>query len=72
MLFHLCSGYERAEAVEFAKFLQPMLNLIPDRRATASACLAHDWLRPVLDMQKQSGQVVDPVGNGSSPVVENQ
>ncbi|XP_039263594.2 SRSF protein kinase 3-like isoform X1 [Styela clava] len=32
------------EALEFASFLLPMLEVIPDRRASAAQCLEHPWL----------------------------
>ncbi|KAM8867126.1 SRSF protein kinase 1b [Synchiropus picturatus] len=32
------------EAQTFSSFLQPMLDLVPERRATAAQCLAHPWL----------------------------
>lgn len=32
------------EADAFASFLLPMLQIVPDRRATAAQCLEHPWL----------------------------
>uniref|UniRef100_A0A8C4X255 non-specific serine/threonine protein kinase n=1 Tax=Eptatretus burgeri TaxID=7764 RepID=A0A8C4X255_EPTBU len=32
------------EAARFSDFLQPMLEMIPERRATAAECLQHPWL----------------------------
>lgn len=32
------------EAEAFASFLLPMLEIVPDRRATAAQCLEHPWL----------------------------
>ncbi|GAA6012204.1 hypothetical protein JCM10207_002759 [Rhodosporidiobolus poonsookiae] len=37
-----------AEAKLLESFLQPMLNLTPDKRATAREMLEHDWLRGVI------------------------
>lgn len=37
--------WSREDAVAFADFLLPMLRYEPERRATASECLAHPWLR---------------------------
>ncbi|XP_061540925.1 SRSF protein kinase 1a isoform X2 [Phycodurus eques] len=42
----LVDKYEwpRQEAESFADFLLPMLELVPDKRATAAECLRHPWL----------------------------
>ena len=42
----LVDKYEwpREEAECFADFLLPMLDLIPEKRATATECLRHPWL----------------------------
>lgn len=42
----LVDKYEwpRAEAECFTDFLLPMLELIPEKRATAGECLRHPWL----------------------------
>lgn len=42
----LIDKYEwpREEAECFADFLIPMLELIPEKRATAAECLRHPWL----------------------------
>lgn len=37
-----------AEAIQLETFLQPMLNLTPDKRATAAEMLRHEWLRGVV------------------------
>ncbi|KAI4884062.1 hypothetical protein NFI96_030652 [Prochilodus magdalenae] len=36
--------WQREEAESFADFLLPMLELIPEKRATAAECLRHPWL----------------------------
>jgi serine/threonine protein kinase len=36
------------EALRLESFLQPMLNLNPDKRATAEAMLSHDWFNGVV------------------------
>lgn len=36
------------EAMELETFLQPMLNLHPDKRATAQEMLSHEWLDGVI------------------------
>ncbi|MGH0164388.1 UNVERIFIED_CONTAM: hypothetical protein FKN15_069012 [Acipenser sinensis] len=36
--------WERDEAQTFADFLLPMLELIPEKRATAAECLRHPWI----------------------------
>ncbi|XP_037534496.1 SRSF protein kinase 1b isoform X2 [Nematolebias whitei] len=46
-LFHvLVEKYEwsKEEAHCFSSFLLPMLDLVPERRATAAQCLSHPWL----------------------------
>lgn len=42
----LLDKYERSreDAETFADFLLPMLELIPEKRATAAECLCHPWL----------------------------
>lgn len=42
----LVDKYEwpREEAECFADFLLPMLELVPEKRATAAECLRHPWL----------------------------
>nr|XP_057911327.1 SRSF protein kinase 1b isoform X2 [Doryrhamphus excisus] len=42
----LVEKYEwpKEEAHTFSSFLQPMLDLVPERRSTAAQCLAHPWL----------------------------
>ncbi|KAG7472614.1 hypothetical protein MATL_G00110550 [Megalops atlanticus] len=44
----LVEKYEWAqeEAQAFTDFLLPMLELVPERRATAAECLRHPWLAP--------------------------
>ncbi|XP_061731326.1 SRSF protein kinase 1b [Nerophis ophidion] len=36
--------WSKEEAHTFSSFLQPMLDLVPDRRTTALQCLSHPWL----------------------------
>ncbi|XP_057701622.1 SRSF protein kinase 1b isoform X1 [Corythoichthys intestinalis] len=36
--------WSKEEAQCFSSFLQPMLDLVPERRATAAECLSHAWL----------------------------
>lgn len=40
-------AFEQDEAEAIANFLSPMLNLDPEKRATASECLKHSWLADV-------------------------
>ena len=35
------------EATQLADFLQPMLNWVPDKRATAQQMLDHPWLKAI-------------------------
>ncbi|XP_033172855.1 SRSF protein kinase 1-like isoform X2 [Drosophila mauritiana] len=43
----LLEKYEwlQKDAASFASFLKPMLELDPNKRATAAECLQHPWLR---------------------------
>ncbi|XP_065097799.1 SRSF protein kinase 1b isoform X4 [Paramisgurnus dabryanus] len=36
--------WSREEAQNFADFLLPMLDLVPEKRATAAECLRHSWI----------------------------
>lgn len=36
--------WHREEAQNFSDFLLPMLDLIPEKRATAAECLRHSWI----------------------------
>ncbi|KAF6720786.1 SRSF protein kinase 1 [Oryzias melastigma] len=36
--------WSKEEAHSFSSFLGPMLDLVPERRATAAQCLSHPWL----------------------------
>ncbi|XP_056885845.1 SRSF protein kinase 1b isoform X3 [Takifugu flavidus] len=36
--------WSKEEAHNFSSFLLPMLDLVPERRATAALCLSHPWL----------------------------
>ncbi|XP_028261293.1 SRSF protein kinase 1b [Parambassis ranga] len=36
--------WSKEEAHSFSSFLVPMLDLVPERRATAAQCLSHPWL----------------------------
>lgn len=36
--------WSKEEAYNFSSFLLPMLDLVPERRATAAQCLSHPWL----------------------------
>uniref|UniRef100_A0A3P8S7R4 non-specific serine/threonine protein kinase n=1 Tax=Amphiprion percula TaxID=161767 RepID=A0A3P8S7R4_AMPPE len=36
--------WSKEEAHSFSSFLLPMLDLVPERRATAAQCLSHPWL----------------------------
>lgn len=36
--------WSQEDAETFADFLLPMLELIPEKRATAAECLRHPWL----------------------------
>ncbi|KAG8007521.1 SRSF protein kinase 1, partial [Nibea albiflora] len=38
--------WSKDEAHTFSSFLLPMLDLVPERRATAAQCLSHPWLAP--------------------------
>ncbi|KAL0978811.1 hypothetical protein UPYG_G00176040 [Umbra pygmaea] len=38
--------WSKEEAATFASFLLPMLDLVPEKRATAAECLRHAWISP--------------------------
>uniref|UniRef100_A0A4W5M715 non-specific serine/threonine protein kinase n=1 Tax=Hucho hucho TaxID=62062 RepID=A0A4W5M715_9TELE len=38
--------WSKEEAATFASFLFPMLDLVPEKRATAAECLRHAWIAP--------------------------
>ncbi|XP_034022869.1 SRSF protein kinase 1b isoform X2 [Thalassophryne amazonica] len=38
--------WSKEEAHSFSSFLLPMLDLVPEKRATAAQCLSHPWLTP--------------------------
>ncbi|TRY56946.1 hypothetical protein DNTS_023880, partial [Danionella cerebrum] len=38
-------GWSGEEAARFTHFLLPMLEMLPEKRATAKECLTHPWLR---------------------------
>ncbi|KAK6318777.1 hypothetical protein J4Q44_G00099880 [Coregonus suidteri] len=38
--------WSKEEAATFASFLLPMLDLVPEKRATAAECLRHAWIAP--------------------------
>uniref|UniRef100_A0A8C7ID73 non-specific serine/threonine protein kinase n=1 Tax=Oncorhynchus kisutch TaxID=8019 RepID=A0A8C7ID73_ONCKI len=38
--------WSKEEAATFSSFLLPMLDLIPEKRATAAECLRHAWIAP--------------------------
>ena len=37
--------WSRKDAEELADFLTPMLDYVPEKRATAAECLKHPWLQ---------------------------
>jgi len=39
--------WSRQDAEELAGFLAPMLDYVPDKRATAAQCLKHPWLQNI-------------------------
>lgn len=39
--------YGEQDAKEFAEFLVPLLDFVPDKRPTAGACLRHPWVASV-------------------------
>uniref|UniRef100_A0A673YNR6 non-specific serine/threonine protein kinase n=1 Tax=Salmo trutta TaxID=8032 RepID=A0A673YNR6_SALTR len=38
--------WSKEEAATFSSFLLPMLDLVPEKRATAAECLRHAWIAP--------------------------
>ena len=43
------------QARALAKFLRPMLDFVPEKRATAAEMLRHDWLAGAADSPSSSG-----------------
>ena len=41
---------QKKDAKEFSDFLEPMLDYVPENRATAKQCLQHPWLK--IDLSK--------------------
>lgn len=39
--------YGEQDAKEFAEFLVPLLDFVPDKRPTAGQCLRHSWVASV-------------------------
>jgi serine/threonine protein kinase len=39
--------YSEQDAKEFAEFLVPLLDFVPDKRPTAGQCLRHPWVASV-------------------------
>ncbi|KAL8219345.1 UNVERIFIED_CONTAM: SRSF protein kinase 2 [Gekko kuhli] len=37
-------GWPQEDAAEFTDFLIPMLEMVPEKRASAGECLRHPWL----------------------------
>lgn len=64
---------EKGPAVELTTFLEPMLNIVPDKRATAQEMLKHKWLEGVVVMGEMENQ---PTGHSTfgtpSQVVLNE
>ena len=40
-------SWSEEDAAQFTSFLTPMLNYLPEKRATAAECLKHEWLQGV-------------------------
>ena len=47
--------WSRKDAEELAAFLTPMLDYVPEKRATAKQCLQHPWLKQENDDDQKSG-----------------
>ena len=43
----ICNLWSEEDAAQFTSFLTPMLNYLPEKRATAAECLKHEWLQGV-------------------------
>ncbi|KAG0151376.1 hypothetical protein CROQUDRAFT_667945 [Cronartium quercuum f. sp. fusiforme G11] len=50
---------EKEPASQLTSFLQPMLNVVPDQRATAREMLRHDWLKGVIVMGELETQLLE-------------
>ena len=62
---YLISEYE---ALQLESFLQPMLNLNPDKRATAQAMLKHEWFNGVI----VEGEIEIEIRNGQAEEVADR
>jgi len=45
--------YGEQDAKEFAEFLTPLLDFVPDKRPTAGQCLRHPWVASVPPRSKE-------------------
>lgn len=62
---YLISEYE---ALQLESFLQPMLNLNPDKRATAQGMLTHEWFNGVI----VEGEIELEIRNGQQEQVKER
>ncbi|KAH9819219.1 kinase-like domain-containing protein [Melampsora americana] len=50
---------DKEPAAQLTSFLQPMLNVVPDQRATAKEMLSHSWLKGVIVMGELETQLLE-------------
>ena len=49
------SGFATTQARALSKFLRPMLDFVPEKRATAAEMLRHEWLAGAADASSGAG-----------------
>ena len=62
--------WSRKDADELADFLTPMLDYVPEKRATAAECLKHPWLQQNTGGESFSEPVPADVELAGSPPQE--
>lgn len=65
-------GYDPKEAVAFADFLNPMLNVDGRKRVEAGVMVGHPWLKEVVEGEEEVAELVrrDSVGSASGSRVK--
>ena len=63
-------SWSEEDAAQFTSFLTPMLNYLPEKRATAADCLKHEWLQGMWCVMPQLYFLHNPVNLISSTVCQ--
>ena len=48
--------WSQKDAQELSDFLTPMLNYVPEKRATAAQCLKHPWLQQESNSEEEKDE----------------